>query len=354
MKSLCPNVVTGLALVFGLGCGSVSSPADPDAALPGIDSAVSAIDAAVQTCDPAVVFSMAGDIHRVEADGSGLTNLTNRPGDQQFSPRVAPGGTHISYESTEVRGSGDIFIMESDGSNPLRASLDAGDIVGISAWTSNSRIAFVTNPGGGVSSQIVVVNLDGSGRQMVATDLFPGSSLLGSLSAGKLMYSENIVSGAAPLKLINFDGTAPLIIAPGAGHKRFSPDGSQVVYTSSSIFVVDVDATDRIELTANASELDFFPSWTADGNQIYFRRNLGVGQTPQTDLFVMNSDGTGQTNITNSAESESEPFLSPDGEVLVYTSSAGLTLAAPDGSNPQLVAGSVGAIDPQWTPCTSN
>ena len=334
-----------------MGCGGVSTSNETDAQPPAIDSAPP-IDAAEVPCAPALVFTRGGDIHRVEADGSDLQNLTNRAEDFQDQPRISPAGAHIAYYSNEMRTEGDIFVMEIDGANPRRVTLDEGNLR-MPTWTSPTRVAFGTSVVGSTSYEVAVVNLDGSGRQTVAMDGFPNGGLGSSVAGGKISYREDAVMGAAPLKLVNFDGSEPFILAPAAGHTVFSPDGTQMAYTLSSIFRVNVDGTDRIELTANSAELDFFPSWTPDGAQIYFRRNVNVEGATQTDIFVMNSDGSGQTNLTNSPGNESAPFLSPDGEILAYTTSEGLTLAAPDGTNPTLVTGTQNAVDPQWTPCAA-
>jgi uncharacterized protein (TIGR03437 family) len=65
------------------------------------------------------------------------------------------------------------------------------------------------------------------------------------------------------------------------------------------------------------------PRWSSDGQQILFRSN----RDGDFDLFVMNADGSGQTNLTNtSSEREGLHQWSPDGSRIAYVSN-------PDGNN---------------------
>lgn len=64
-----------------------------------------------------------GEIWIMNADGSGLTNLT--PNAQGSSPVWSPDGRFIAFRSLRA-GETDIWIMESDGSNPVNLTKDIG------------------------------------------------------------------------------------------------------------------------------------------------------------------------------------------------------------------------------------
>ena len=61
---------------------------------------------------------------------------------------------------------------------------------------------------------------------------------------------------------------------------------------------------------------DWEPSWSPDGSRIAyvsFQDNF-------EEIYVMNADGSGQTRLTNNTSIESSPFWSPDGARIAFYS----------------------------------
>ena len=98
------------------------------------------------------------EIYVMNADGSGVTRLTNSGGDH---PSWSPDGRRIAFTSNGD-GDSEIYVMNADGSGVTR--LTNNDAVGINdfSWSPDGRrIAFTSNGDG--DSEIYVMNADGSG-----------------------------------------------------------------------------------------------------------------------------------------------------------------------------------------------
>ena len=76
-------------------------------------------------------------------------------------------------------------------------------------------------------------------------------------------------------------------------------------------------ATNQTSITSGDAD-NYLPSWSPDGKRIAYtsRPSSGVLQ-----IYVMNADGTGQTDLTNGATaSDWGPAWSPDGTKIAFTS----------------------------------
>jgi hypothetical protein len=130
------------------------------------------------------------------------------------------------------------------------------------------------------------------------------------------------------------------------GH--ISPDGSKLVFMGIpegvprtwtladwpllEIYKYDMSRHELFRLTAN-SEADEDPKFSPGGKKIVFKR---AGQ-----LCLMNTDGSGVEQITNSAREKSGPNFSPDGSVIAFwydlKSSADIGLMQADVQNSDFV-----------------
>ena len=91
---------------------------------------------------------------------------------------------------------------------------------------------------------------------------------------------------------------------------RWSPKGDKIAYASMQgggfqIFTINSDGTGNAQLTSIGSNEN--PAWSPDGRLVAFssKRN-GSGA-----IYVMRADGTGQTRITQNKGGNSQPAWSP-------------------------------------------
>lgn len=121
------------------------------------------------------------------------------------------------------------------------------------------------------------------------------------------------------------DGTDVQILSENGDHwPRWSPDGSKIVFFSTrtpdgsdngpaEIFVMNADGSGQTQLTFNDQE-DQVPTWTPDGRIVWSHRT-GPGQW---DLWIMNADGSDQQQLTSLDGAELWPSVSPQGNRVVF------------------------------------
>jgi Tol biopolymer transport system component len=113
----------------------------------------------------------------------------------------------------------------------------------------------------------------------------------------------------AEIYVINVDGTGLTRLTFNAEGERgpsWSPDGSRIVFicrigggaADFEICDMKADGSDRRQLTDN-TVFDGTATFSPNGQQILFHRTVAPGTAGVQQLWLMNADGTGQTQLTN-------------------------------------------------------
>ena len=153
------------------------------------------------------------------------------------------------------------------------------------------------------------------------------------------------------------DGSDVTLVADG-GWPAWSPDGTKLAYSrSGDIFVTDVLAGGETQLT-NSANTDQEPAWSPDGTKIAFARDrFAVGT--DGDVWVMDADGSNEVNLTDLGSGgldDSGPNWSPDGTRIVFVrglqgGTDEINVMNADGSGVvPLTSNSVTDEDPAWSP----
>ncbi len=262
------------------------------------------------------------EVYVVEVDGGAVRNLSAAPGSSEGGATWSPDGQRVAYFS-DVDGGFAGYVVPVEGGAPVRVT-PPEQVVSWLDWSPDgTRLAYAVT-GTGVSSEVWVVGADGTGARRL-TDL------------------------------------------PGAAMPRFSPDGASVAVVgqdegdaTSEIYVVDV-ATGATERAGGSEHPDAFPTWTADGDALYF-----TGEAPNEeedggfadDVFLVDV-GTGEVAVVTEDPIgvEAEPTPTGDARLVAFSIRRGgdqeVFVANGDGSGAIPVSRSPRAdASPAWRPGT--
>ncbi|MCH7904606.1 MAG: PD40 domain-containing protein [Armatimonadetes bacterium] len=248
------------------------------------------------------------DIFVMNADGSGLTNLTNDAVDD-ISPAFNADGSKIVYRSSGPS-SPDIFVMNADGTGKTNLTNDYQIIDSNPAFSwDGSKIAFQAWEG--FSEQIHVMNADGSGRTNLSNNLFGDASPAFRPDGSKIVF-ESGRDGNSEIYIMNADGTGVTRLTFSAGRDQrpvFSPDGSKIAFDSNrsagfQIYVMNPDGSGLTNLT-NHTGTNWSAAFSPDGSKIAF----ASGRDGNSEIYIMNADGSGQTRLTNNAANDAQPSI---------------------------------------------
>jgi TolB protein len=152
--------------------------------------------------------------------------------------------------------------------------------------------------------------------------------------------------------------TSPLTVAVPA-HASFPGNNGLIAWShpvgffeDSEIFVMNPNGSYKRALTNNASN-DADPAWSADGSQLAFESVTGNA----FNLYVINADGSGERRLTTSTNrTDVQPSWSPDGIQIVFSrqkmdGTGGIWVIASDGSSLKHLTGDEGVTShPAWSP----
>jgi len=259
------------------------------------------------------------EIYIMNLDGSGLTNLTNNPAEDCW-PSFSPDGSKIAFQS-DREGNYEVYIMNTNGSEQTNLTNNPANDGGLPSFSPDgSKIAFGSNRDG--NGETYIMNIDGSGQANISNtqewDLDPFFSPDGS----KITFrSDRDANGGIytfssdedvnwEIYIMNVDGSGQTRLTNNQiwdWESRFSPDGSKIVFNSTSldknadIYIMNADGSGQINLTNNpAKELD--PFFSPDGTKIAF-----ASAVSDSEIYIMNIDGSGRTRLTNNPANDRQP-----------------------------------------------
>jgi TolB protein len=153
----------------------------------------------------------------------------------------------------------------------------------------------------------------------------------------------------------------------------WSPDGRTLAYASwwqcvqqrcgsspGNIFLQNIfDGTPRQELTVNAGG-NWLPAWSPDGSRIAFTsdRVPPGGTASNSDIYVMNKDGSNLRRLTTSPAIDISPTWSPSGNQIAFisdrTGAPQIWIMEADGLSAHQITHESKVDKPTWSPAPYN
>ena len=151
--------------------------------------------------------------------------------------------------------------------------------------------------------------LQDNGGPTLTHALLPGSPAIDRIPVGNCGVATDQRGVARP------QGAACDI---GAYEAEPSSARPKIVFVSdrdgdNEIFVMNDDGSDQTQLTHNAVG-DQFPAWSPDGRKIIFAGGSGAG----TEIYVMDANGDNVAQITDNGYQDGWPAWSPDGTRIAF------------------------------------
>lgn len=301
-----------------------------------------------------------------EIDESHIRNIRQlTSGGQNAEAYFSPDGKKLIFQSTRPPFKCDqIYTMNIDGSDVKLLSSGAGRTTCSFFFPDQKRFIYASTHLGGSACppapdrskgyvwpiyptyDIFSANLDGT--RLTRLTKTQGYDAEGVVSPdGKKIVFTSLRGGDLDIYLMNSDGTGVRRLTKEKGYDGgpfFSWDGNHIVYrayhpkaatelseyenllkrslikpTRAEIFLMNADGSNQSQITQNGAA-NWAPFLHPNNRQILFSSNLHDPERRTFSLYMVNTDGTSLKRLTSRARFDSFPMMSKDGSKLVFAS----------------------------------
>lgn len=241
-----------------------------------------------------LAFVLRDGVYLGRADGSVVHRITNIHG-FEYQPDWTTDGRTLALRVDDPTGtSGGVWSVNADGSQPVDLARRSGVPGGTPDWSPDgAKIAF-TGKRLGELFCIYVMNADGSNPIRLTSNAYEAQYPDWSPDGSRIAFTI-VKAGQFDIYLMNADGSGLRQLTHAVGEDNWpewSPDGTNIVYSYniSDLLIMHADGTDPHFLTKGGE-----PSWSPDGKWIAF--DCAPSSDPNGGVCAIHPDGTGRTRI---------------------------------------------------------
>lgn len=267
------------------------------------------------TTEPNAAGGTGRSIYVVNADGSGLQDLSQHPQSGypgvgkgiDSAPQFTPLGKQIAFQSNRA-GNQELYVMQSDGSDKKNITNESDLDLEFSWSPDRASLAFTRLIAG--KYVLYQVGANGSGLTPITSSSDNSRYPAWSPNGLRLAFSR-LIPGTVrwQVRVMNADGSGVQAISDStesAVFPQWSKDGARVYYMVQQ-FGLRVKSLDG---SFNNSRAGFFPttlSWSPDGQRFVDADSVSI-VTISADLF----------SVTYVAQQGFDPRFSPDGKWILF------------------------------------
>jgi Tol biopolymer transport system component len=277
--------------------------------------------------DELIAYQGNGKIYVIDPDGTGRQSIIS--GAVALGFAWSPDAQQIAFTAGDARNpfaDTEIDLAASDGSGVRLLTRAPSHSAESPTWSPDGKhVAFDAWNEQEQRSSLYVIGADGNGLRLLTRrqgdDVFPDWSPDGNwIAFERLRYDGARLGAMHSLMVVHPDGTglhriAKLIGGPQCLCPDWSPDGSKLAYQASTslstqkfpeIFVMNANGGGRTQLTHNRIR-DENPDWSPDGTRIaFYSERFG-----NAEIFVIDADGRNVRRVTRDSWYSSLPRWRP-------------------------------------------
>ncbi|MEO6334890.1 MAG: winged helix-turn-helix domain-containing protein [Pyrinomonadaceae bacterium] len=307
----------------------------------------------------------AGNTYLMNPDGTGIRRLT----DWKFGDYVVPGGwspdgTKILF-SSDGEGSDDIFVTSAEVFHPRQLLSDNDKNLGFPSYSPDGKQIVYQVETKDKGGEIRTFNLETREGSLVLATVDPHISPIFTPDGSRIIF-HNRVGSSMEICAVKTDGTDLVNLTNDPSKDvdpAVSPDGTKIVFASNrggnygifDLYVMNADGGDQRQIYSNRDGMSVSPTWSADGKEIAFANDREGGRIGNFEIYkIMPETGT-ETRLTFLSRYDGTPSFSPDGRRIAFSSNSDgnseIYMMNADGSGRLRITRDLADdVSPRWSP----